>query len=76
MDMGLPRLPITREKAIQVGSPRYNTSKECKNGHQADRDTISGACTECVREGTFRRRLEIKAAIAAARVKADSTTAG
>lgn len=43
----LTKLPPSRDEAIQIGSPQYQTMKPCKRGHIGPRDTISGSCLEC-----------------------------
>lgn len=45
-----------RALALAAGELRYSTGKRCKNGHLADRYTLSGACTRCL--GVYREREE------------------
>jgi hypothetical protein len=53
---------FTREQAIQEGSARYYTGVPCKNGHVSERNTLSGACLECMKENRRRDRDRIMAA--------------
>lgn len=39
---------MERKDALAAGLTRYNTGRSCKNGHQADRFTVSGGCCECL----------------------------
>jgi hypothetical protein len=39
---------ITREYARHNGLNKYFTGKPCKNGHLAERYTMSGTCQECI----------------------------
>lgn len=55
--------PMTRSEAIAAGLRRFNTGKPCANGHTADRDTLSGACLDCVRANTRAARARVKAAL-------------
>jgi hypothetical protein len=48
---------LSRSSALAGGYPRYYTGERCKNGHLADRYTLSGACVEC-QEG--RRAAEVE----------------
>lgn len=41
-------IATTRREAVHFGLTRYRTGKLCVHGHDADRYTASGACTECV----------------------------
>lgn len=41
---------MKRREAKAQGLEKYNTGKPCKNGHLADRYTITGICTECQKE--------------------------
>ena len=69
-------LPISQSAAAKAGSTRYNTGKTCVNGHQADRYTVSGECTECGGERSAANRKTIQAALRAAREsKAGDTNA-
>jgi hypothetical protein len=38
---------MERTEAIKAGAVRYNTGRPCKNGHTADRRTLSGKCVAC-----------------------------
>lgn len=40
-------LPQKRLEAKKLQVKRYFTGKPCKNGHIAERNTITGKCTEC-----------------------------
>lgn len=41
-----------RRAAAAAGQSRFNTGKACKRGHFADRYTVNGACTECLKAKT------------------------
>lgn len=45
---------LDRRSALAGGWPRYFTGEACKNGHIADRQTMSGACVECLKEAKQR----------------------
>ncbi|MGY6251756.1 hypothetical protein ACXIUS_30290 [Bosea thiooxidans] len=53
--MNLFDLPKKRSDAKQTGSRFYYTGKPCKNGHISKRQTDSGSCFECAKEGRIRR---------------------
>ena len=40
-------IPQTRAEAQQLNLVRYNTGKQCRNGHFSDRLTSTGQCCEC-----------------------------
>ena len=46
----------TRKEALKRGARTYRTGKLCKNGHDAPRYTLSGACSECISESKIRER--------------------
>ncbi len=54
---------ITRAEAIAQGQRSYYTGIECKHGHIAERDTVTGGCKEChrriVRESLAKSRKRI-----------------
>lgn len=44
-------LPVmTRQRAIRIGLPWYDTGKPCKRGHYATRSTANRNCNECLRQ--------------------------
>lgn len=38
-----------RKEALVCGDLFYNTGKVCKNGHTANRYTLTGACIDCLK---------------------------
>lgn len=40
---------MERNEAISVGQSRYFTGRPCKYGHLSERNTVTGACLECVK---------------------------
>jgi len=48
--------PKSQTDAAQAGSTRYFTGKPCKHGHIDLRMTESGACLECKRILSSKRR--------------------
>lgn len=54
---------MERRQAIALGMRRFNNGRPCVNGHMADRDTLSGACLDCVRANTRASRARVKAAL-------------
>ena len=46
----------TRLAAKNAGQKRYFTGKPCKQGHVAERTTVTGKCTECRFPSSFKHR--------------------
>jgi hypothetical protein len=45
----MDEIPRSRKEAMLLGVSKYETGKECKNGHRTYRYTQSGACSDCLR---------------------------
>lgn len=45
---------MTRAQATAAGLSKYDTGKECRNGHRAMRYTQSGTCEACIRANQMR----------------------
>ena len=58
---------VSRKEAIERGLTRYFTGKACKQGHVAQRQTISATCITCLREASHRNKQNAAAAILAKR---------
>lgn len=39
---------LSRAAALASGALRYFTGEKCKNGHIAERHTVSGSCLDCL----------------------------
>lgn len=50
---------LTRNDAIQQGFIRYYTGKPCVHGHIAQRNTITGACLQCMGNYNRKRRRQV-----------------
>jgi hypothetical protein len=50
---------ISREEARRSGLKHYRNGIPCMRGHVAPRFTSTTGCTQCIREGNRRRRLEL-----------------
>jgi len=49
-----------RSDAIEAGDKYYNTGKQCKHGHMANRRTVDGACVTCAKVYQKNTREEIR----------------
>jgi len=56
-----PLVPATRADAIARGDVRYATGVPCPHGHNGERYTLSGYCTECQLVATRRQKQAAKA---------------
>jgi hypothetical protein len=54
---------MKRREAKALGLTKYNTGKPCRNGHLADRYTISGICLECGKESALRNLESLKQSV-------------
>ena len=64
--MTAQRYSTARTLAAERGRRTYFTGLACKHGHLAERDTISGSCTDCKRSASAADRERIKALLQAA----------
>lgn len=39
---------MERKQAIEQGLAKFITGRPCKYGHTSERNTVTGACLECV----------------------------
>lgn len=44
-------LPRTRSSALYHNTPEYDTRKPCVDQHYSPRDTATGRCLECMKDG-------------------------
>jgi hypothetical protein len=52
-----------RKKAIAKGERKYYTGRPCKRGHLALRNTLTGACTQCLADHQRAAVARVRAAL-------------